>query len=393
MKDKISQVVSSYENSLLIYEERIQSSIEYVLKKLEENLKVFTDKFPCAASEILIYYPIKNTGFDTSFWTGMLWLAYDITGDQKYRTAAEVQLKSFQERLENNIEIDCMNIGRLYILSCVAAYKITRNSIARDLALKAADKLAERFIEKGKFILGWGRINDLRDGGLELPSLIDLSLLYWASLETGNKRYHNIAEQHLNQVVKYNIRENGSTFHQFYIDIDTGEPLYAGNITGYSDQSCWSRGHALGIYNLSINYIYTGDVNLLQKAKKMADYFISRLPEDGICYWDLVFSEGEEPRDTSAAAIAVCGLLELSRYLPLIDKDKYIYENTAIKILVNLMKDYTTNTEEYSDSNGILMGGVYRKPFSYGENECLLIGEYFYFEALIKASRCFRSYW
>ena len=31
------------------------------------------------------------------------------------------------------------------------------------------------------------------------------------------------------------------------------------------------------------------------------DYYLERLPEDGVCYWDLCFTQGDEPRDSSAA--------------------------------------------------------------------------------------------
>ncbi len=47
----------------------------------------------------------------------------------------------------------------------------------------------------------------------------------------------------------------------------------------------------------------------------MTKYFIDHLPEDYVPYWDLIFSDGScEPRDTSAAAIAACGILEMEKY-------------------------------------------------------------------------------
>jgi unsaturated chondroitin disaccharide hydrolase len=39
-------------------------------------------------------------------------------------------------------------------------------------------------------------------------------------------------------------------------------------------------------------------------------------------------NSGEE-RDTSAAAIAVCGMLEMLKYLPDTDPDKKIYKNAT----------------------------------------------------------------
>ena len=62
-----------------------------------------------------------------------------------------------------------------------------------------------------------------------------------------------------------------------------------------------------------MNYRYTSDESFLETAQGCADYFIDHLPEDKVVYWDLFFGDDSgEPRDSSAAAIAVCGLLELA---------------------------------------------------------------------------------
>lgn len=44
--------------------------------------------------------------------------------------------------------------------------------------------------------------------------------------------------------------------------------------------------------------------------KKVTDYFLAHLPQDKAAYWDFYFMDGPEPRDSSASAIAVCGILE-----------------------------------------------------------------------------------
>lgn len=65
-----------------------------------------------------------------------------------------------------------------------------------------------------------------------------------------------------------------------------------------------------------MSYKYTHDYSLIELAKKVTNYFINRLPEDNVCYWDLIFTEGSEERDSSAAAIAACGIQEMIKYLP-----------------------------------------------------------------------------
>ena len=48
----------------------------------------------------------------------------------------------------------------------------------------------------------------------------------------------------------------------------------------------------------------------------MTDYFLSHLPEDLVPFLVLEFGDGDEqPRDSSSAAIAACGMLEMAKYL------------------------------------------------------------------------------
>ena len=62
------------------------------------------------------------------------------------------------------------------------------------------------------------------------------------------------------------------------------------------------------------------------------------MPEDGVPYWDMVFGDGsDEPRNTSSAAIAVCGILEMSKY---IDCSKYL--EAVDKMLEGLSQKYTS---------------------------------------------------
>ena len=43
----------------------------------------------------------------------------------------------------------------------------------------------------------------------------------------------------------------------------------------------------MGIYGFLLSYIYTGDTQMVQLSKKLANYFLNRLPEDAVCHWDL----------------------------------------------------------------------------------------------------------
>lgn len=381
-----------YEDPPVITRDFLERAIQFVLSGMDRNLDAFTHKFPSPASKNNVYQAFDNTDWTSSFWTGMLWLAYEITGDDRYRRVAEIQLDSYKKRIERKICVDTHDLGFLYSLSCVAAYKLTGNTEARHTALKAAELLAGRYFDRAEIIQAWG---DLRDpeqrGRMIIDCCMNLPLLYWSSRETGDARFHEIAHSHAKKAAEYIVREDASTFHTFYMDVETGEPQYGKTHQGYSDESCWSRGQAWGIYGFPLSYVYTGDWSLIELSKKLANYYINRLPEDYICYWDLIFTGGEEKKDSSAAAIAACGLLELSKHLPLSEGYKRSYENAALKILKSLSENYTL--ANHAGSNGILLHAVYSRPGGCGIDECCIWGDYFYFEGLVRIFKDWKLYW
>jgi unsaturated chondroitin disaccharide hydrolase len=200
-----------------------------------------------------------------------------------------------------------------------------------------------------------------------------------------------MAYSHARQAARHIIREDASCYHTFYMDTQTGEPLGGKTCQGFSDDSSWARGQAWAVYGFPLSYDYSGDEGFLEIAVKMANYFLNRLPDDDVCYWDLIFTDGDQERDSSSAAIAACGLLELSKHLPLTQAYRAFYENASLKIIQSLTERYTTKNSPHS--NGLLLHGVYNKPGSCGVDECCIWGDYFYFEALVRLWKSWKLYW
>ncbi|MBL1225986.1 glycoside hydrolase family 88 protein [Enterococcus sp. BWR-S5] len=371
----------------------LPKEIDYVLRKIRENQQTFDVLVPPAASENQYYKPEGNTDWTASFWVGMCFLGKELTGSADFDTTIENQLQSFKNRLEQEIELETHDIGFLYILSAIADYRVNHNEESKELAVKAADLLMERYSPKAKIIQAWGNLNDPNERGrMIIDCLMNLPLLYFASEVTGEERYKEAAYAHALQTQKYIVRSNYTTYHTYFFDTDTGEALSGKTAQGYSDNSCWARGQAWGIYGFTLSYLYTGDVSFLETAKHLADYFIKELPQDKVCYWDLVFNDGSgEERDSSAASIAVCGLLELSKQLPLSDEKHDYYQEIAVEIMAALAKDYTTKSN--LKSNGLLLHGVYDKNSDKGVDECMIWGDYYYVEALTRLAISWYSYW
>ncbi|RHG37431.1 glucuronyl hydrolase [Fusobacterium varium] len=377
--------------------EILYGALHEALKKIDANTRTFINTFPRACSTNYIYPGVLNGGewddWTSGFWTGILWLAYEITGEERYRKTAFFQIKSYDERITNKVAVNHHDLGFLYTPSVVAGYKITGNERAKNIGLKAADHLIKRYKEKGEFIQAWGDLDDPTAYRLIIDCNLNVPLLFWTTEVTGDLKYREIATKHLYTAASVVVREDSSTHHTFYFDPETGKPVKGITAQGASDNSAWARGQAWGIYGFSLAYSYLKDEKFIDLFKSVTNYFLNHLPEDNICCWDLIFDEASgEERDTSSAVIAVCGILEMVKYLPDSDPDKKIYLNAVKAIIKSLIKNYTT--KDIDSSNGLLTDSVYSKPNGSGVNECCMWGDYFYMEALVRIMKPeWRKYW
>lgn len=381
-----------YLSTALLTREEVRGAMDQVVARTRRNMDYIKDRFPYPAAKNGKYEVIDNIEWTDGFWTGLLWLCYEYTGDAAFRQQAERNVESFLNRVEKRIELDHHDLGFLYSLSCVAGYKLTGAGKAKQAGILAADKLMERFQEKGGFIQAWGELGAKEHYRLIIDCLLNIPLLYWATEVTGDKTYEKAARRHYVTACNNVIRDDASAFHTFYFDPETGEPVRGVTRQGFSDDSAWARGQAWGVYGIPLNYRYTRDESAFNLFAGMTNYFLNRLPEDDICYWDLIFGDGSgHARDSSAAAVAVCGIHEMGKYLPETDPDKVTYQYAMHRILRSLMERYTNPDPEAGSP--ILLHGVYSWHSGKGVDEGNIWGDYYYMEALMRFYKDWNLYW
>jgi unsaturated chondroitin disaccharide hydrolase len=368
----------------------IELWLDRAVSRIDSLARRLARRFPSGSSRNLRYDAVENFDWTPGFWVGMLWMAYEHTGDRRFRVLAETHLPSFRERLDREPDRQTHDLGFLFTLSEVAAYKLTADPDARWSARKAAELLAARYFEGGRIVQAWGRLDDAQERGrIIIDSAMNMPLLFWAAKDTGNDRYRDIACNHLRQVIEHLIREDGSTGHSCFIDAETGSRRYVRTVQGFSDDSCWSRGQAWAIYGFALGYQYTGEPPFLEAANGLADYFLDHLPLDGICEWD--FDErAPREKDSSAAAIAASGLIALSRQNPCSSSDRDRYQAAARRILETLSTDYVGDDPR---EGGIVRHAVAHRPAGQGIDEYCVWGDYFYTEALMRLHASWTPYW
>ena len=352
------------------------------VEKATDKLEAFARKNPCAfpgtCSVDFKYVADENKNWEAGMYTGCYWLAYELTGNEFFRKEAESHIPSYRTRLEGRIGIQGHDVGFPFMPSCVAAWKITGNEEARQIALDTADYvLAERYFGDGPYKCIQTTMNHTM-----MDTLMNATLLLWAGKETGDERF---TEAGLNQSITTNellIRADGSSYHHCIFDKETLLPIQKVTWQGNRHESCWSRGHAWGVYGLPVAYDYTG-ADFLPKLHRDITYFmLNHLPSDCIPYWDYDFISGDESRDSSAGLISACGMMEMAKHLPESAEQKNVFLSAAAQIVEATIDTCTGDIGR--DYDGLVNRVTHAKPQKQGIDECAVYGDYFYLEALAR---------
>ena len=267
----------------------------------------------------------------SGFFPGSLWYIYEFTGDE----AVKAEAIKFTELLNPVREYTgTHDLGFMMNCSYGNALRLSPNDTIPAVLIQTAENLCSRFDA------GIGCIRSWDFGHWNFPVIIDnmmnLDLLFSASKLSGNPYYKEIAIKHANTTMPNHFRPDYTSWHVVSYNSD-GTVECKETFQGKNHDSAWSRGQAWGLYGYTATYRETGDKTYLEFAQNIADMFIARTTtEDAIPYWDFdAPALADTPRDASAAAVAACGLLELSTFA----ENGEVYFNHAEKILKSLSSE------------------------------------------------------
>ena len=334
------------------------------------------------------YVPVDD--WVSGFFAGTLWYMYELTGDEAWvaRARKHTEILDSVQYLQWHHDVGFMvydSYGNGLRLKNIPGYE--------DVIVQTAKSLATRFRPVPGVIQSWDADRGWQgERGWQCPVIIDnmmnLELMFKATEFSGDSTYYNIAVKHADRTMKEHFRDDYSCYHVVDYDLTDGHVRGRCTAQGYADDSAWARGQAWGIYGFALGFRHNGDITQPELARKLTHYFLNRLPEDFVCYWDLIFTaEDNQYRDTSAAAIAACGVAELLKLLPLTEPQRPAYGNSIELMMRNLREHYFAHTQD-----GLLREGVYNFGRNMGINEPNLWGDYFYFEALVRLSRVWTPY-
>ena len=362
----------------------LERAFELCVRKTRGNIKRLADEPKSAALALDGNYFAFPEGFyeignwTSSFFTGMALLSWQETEDEDFlkqvlRLAPHYREKVFTRHLDTHHDL-----GFLYSLYSVALYKLTGDKEHRSVGLRAAEVLAQRFNEKGNFIRAWGHMNTTEyDNMAIIDCLMNLPLLYWASLETGDNKYHDIAMRHADMALKTFVRADDSVYHAYRFDLETGRPVGGDTYGGCAVESQWARGTAWAIYGYALSYGYTRNPNYLEASLRLARKFIANLDQEIVPMWDFKLSpEAPAIRDASAGSVAVCGFQELLKY----KTNDAELTAASRRLLRRLCQADYLNIDV--SCPGIQKNGQIGAPNKMGQNAYTSWGDYYLMEAL-----------
>ena len=318
----------------------------------------------------------------SGFWPGILWYDYEFTGDEHIKEEAE-RFTASSEFLSHTPAFD-HDLGFLVFCSYGNGYRLTHDPAYKQVILDAADSLATLFRPAVGTILSWPR-NVAMFGGHNtiMDNMINLEMLMWASKNGGRSSLADMAISHADKTMKYQFRDDYTSYHVAVYDTLTGEFLRGVTHQGYADSSMWARGQAWAIYGYTMMYRETKDTRYLDFVQKVADVYLERLPEDYVPYWDFdAPGIPNAPRDASAAAITASALLELSTFVP--GEKGAGYKEAAVKMLESLSSEQYQSRES---KPSFLLHSTGHWPDGSEIDASIIYADYYYIEALMRLKR------
>jgi unsaturated chondroitin disaccharide hydrolase len=317
---------------------------------------------------------------DASHWTsgffpGWMWFMYEKTLSDTWLTRAQQQTATMQGQDTNAIDHD---IGFKMLGSFANGYRITRDPAYMTTIQTGANAMATNLWRPGAGVIeSWPNYDSHIT--VIIDNMMNLELLFLAAENGGDPNWYNMAVSHALKTRQNHVRADGSTYH--VVDYNTDGTVFSKfTVQGAGTETTWSRGQAWGLYGFTMTYRYTKDARFLGTAQQLADYFINNLPADFVPYWDFSKS-GTAPRDSSAAAIAAAGLLELSTFVATqADKDRY--RTAALNIQTSLSSASYLGDRLATD--GILLHGSANVPGG-DSDKSLVYGDYYFIQGCYRA--------
>jgi unsaturated chondroitin disaccharide hydrolase len=359
-----------------LFSERAQEALVFAGDQVRRLVTEHPDYFPLYTKQGKWKHESEAwTNWCEGFLGGMLWILARHLGDPWWREQAEHYTLLIEHRKTDR---EVHDLGFLFLPTWKEWYDATGDPDKNQVLIEAGRTLALRFQSEGRYLCSF-----VAQESLFIDIMMNVGIIFYAAEQTKDEALRRIAIEHCLTTRRFLVRGDGSTSHEGLFDVQTGEFLRQTTHQGWRNDSSLARGQTWALYGFTTAYQYTHDPRFLDTARRCAEFYLARTPEHGIPPNDWEEPNPPQPYESSAAAIAAAGLLELAGAVAdPAEAERYLAH--AIVILETLLgSEFLAN--ETPGWEGILKHGTYHEGKQLGVDESVMWGEYFFLSALDKA--------
>ena len=356
------------------------NALERLIDRIGQTARETGDRFPYYAEESGKWVTTVDGDWCGGHWVAMLWIAFRRTGDPYFRDLAA----RLSYRLAERVDAVDMFRGVIHYYSAALGADLLGDEGLAAIAVRAAEGICRMYNPRAQMIpLGAeakikGTAVKGDEKGAVDNAMVPLMVVWWAWRRTARSEFAEVARAVTDQVCRWFIRPDGSTWQVGIFEPQTGKLLEHRTVLGYSNETCWSRGQSWLLYGLANGYLNSSTPKFLAEARRVWEFFRSHVPEDLVPYYDFLDPRiPNVPRDTSAAALAAAGLLVLSQA----DRENSAeHGRAAEEIVLSLVQSYFTK-------DGRLIHGCFDLPRRVATDNELIWGSYYLLETLDRLVR------
>jgi unsaturated chondroitin disaccharide hydrolase len=358
------------------FQDRAQAALAFAGRQVRHLVTKYPDYFPLFTKQGKWKHESEAwTNWCEGFLGGMLWILARHTGEAWWQERAEHYSRLIEHRkTDRNVH----DLGFLFLPTWKAWYELTGDPAKNQVLIEAGRTLALRFQPNGRYLRSF-----VAPDSLFIDIMMNVGIIFHAAEQTKDQALLRIATDHCLTTRRFLVRGDGSTAHEGLFDLNTGEFLRQTTHQGWRNDSSWARGQTWALCGFTTAYQFTRDRRFLDTAERCAEFYLNRTPAHGVPPNDWDEPEPRQPYESSAAAIAAAGLLELAQAVTEPSKADS-YRERAFAILDTLLSpEFLAN--DTPGWEGILKHGIYHERKGLGVDESVMWGEYFFLAALDKA--------
>jgi unsaturated chondroitin disaccharide hydrolase len=358
------------------------AAIERMLERIDVTARETDSGFPHYADPATGRWTRSPGGDWTGgFWNGLLWLAAEATGEERYRSEA----LEWAQRLMPRVGSETVFRGFLFWYGAAIGVVLGHDGAATRVALEGARGLATLYNPAARAIPLGSEAEEESDVGRGEANIDGVPggtpLLVWAARETREERLADIARAHAERHVELCVRDDSSVVQSASFDVDTGAVDRRYTHKGVTDDSTWTRAQAWAMLGFAQAGHWVAP-SFAEVAARVSDWWIEHLPQERVALWD--FDVPPEPGtecDTSGTAIAAAALLKLA---PLVPERAGRYRGVAEEMVDAMVARHLTPVDaDDGRPPGILADGCYNHRIGLATRSELIWGDYFLFESLL----------